>query len=108
MHVQGGFRYRSSAAATLRTLIELVGPTDEGIPKLKVNPRDFLGKLWACTLVDLAGGVDFRSFNVELVVQHLFDERNDLSHLAGCSSCTRTLVVSGTPRTIALRIGTKS
>ena len=106
-HVQGGVAYQSSAPATLRTLIELVGPSDEGIPKPRVNPRDFLGKLRAYTLVDLAAGVDFRRFDVELFVQNLFDKRNDLSRFTSCSSCTRTLVVPGTPRTIALRVGTK-
>ncbi|MBA3666503.1 MAG: TonB-dependent receptor [Sphingomonas sp.] len=100
-HVQAGVAYQSSAPATLRTDIELVGTLEH------VNPRDFLGKIRGATLIDLAAGIDWRRFDVELYVSNLFDKRNDLSRSVACGSCTRTLVVPGTPRTIGLRLGTK-
>ncbi|WP_114228031.1 MULTISPECIES: TonB-dependent receptor [Sphingomonas] len=101
-HLQGGVSYQSSAPATLRTQIQLVGA-----PPTLVNPRDFLGNLRAFTLFDLAAGFDFRRWNIELVAQNVFDKRNDLSRFTACSSCTRVLVVPGTPRTIGLRAGLK-
>ena len=102
-HVQAGLAYQGSAPATLRTQIQLV-PYGEGV---YANPREFLGKLRSSTLVDLAGGVDWRRYSVELYVSNLFDKRNDLTRFVQCGSCTRTLVVPGTPRTIGLRVGTK-
>ena len=72
-----------------------------------VNPREVLGKIRASTLVDVAGGISWKKYNVELYVSNLFDKRNDLTRFVACSSCSRTLVVPGTPRTIGLRVGTK-
>ncbi len=100
-HVQAGVAYQGSAPATLRTGLLQVGTFTV------VNPRDYLGKVRASTLVDLAAGIDWRRYNVELYVSNLFDKRNELSRFVACSSCTRTLVVPGTPRTIGLRVGAK-
>jgi len=102
-HVQAGIAYQGSAPATLRSQIQLV-PYGELV---YANPREFLGKLRSYTLVDLAGGIDWRRYNIDLYISNLFDKRNDLSRFVACGSCTRTLVVPGTPRTIGLRIGTK-
>ena len=104
-HVQAGLAYQSSAPATLRTLVELVGPSEYPLPR--VNPRSYLGKIRGAALFDIAAGIDWRSYNFQLYAQNLFDKRNDVSRGVGCSSCTRTLVTSGTPRTIGLRVGTK-
>ena len=102
-HVQAGLAYQGSAPSTLRTQIQLV-PYGEGV---YANPRDYLGKLRSYALVDLAGGIDWRRYSIELYVSNLFDKRNDLSRFVQCGSCTRALVVPGTPRTIGLRVGTK-
>ena len=102
-HVQAGVAYQGSAPATLRTQIELV-PTGTGS---FVNPRSFLGNIRSAALFDLAAGLDWRRYNVELYVQNLLDKRNDLTRYTACSSCTRTLIVPGSPRTIGLRFGTK-
>jgi len=101
-HIQGAVSYQSSAPATLRTQIALVGA-----PPTLVNPRSYLGELRPFTLFDLSAGLDFRRWNIELVATNLFDKRNDLSRNVSCSSCERTLIVPGTPRTIGLRAGVK-
>jgi iron complex outermembrane recepter protein len=100
-HVQAGVAYQGSAPATLRTGILQVGTF------AIVNPREYMGKIRASTLVDLAAGINWPRYNLELYVSNLFDERNELTRFVACSSCTRTLVVPGTPRTIGLRVGTR-
>jgi outer membrane receptor protein involved in Fe transport len=100
-HVQAGVAYQGSAPSTLRTQVAFVGTGG------MQNPREILGKIRSSTLVDLAAGIDWRKLNVELYVSNLFDKRNDISRFVACSSCFRTNVVPGTPRTIGLRVGTK-
>lgn len=95
-HVQAGVTYQGSASADIRR--DLGGG---------VNPNDYLGRLKAFTLVDLAAGYDWRKFNVELFASNLFDERNELTRFVSCSICTRTHIVVGRPRTIGLRFGTR-
>ncbi|WP_037503909.1 TonB-dependent receptor [Sphingomonas jaspsi] len=102
-HVQAGVAYQSSAPSSIRTNVLLV---PSGLLNFQ-NPNEFIGKIRGATLVDLATGLDWKKFNVELYVSNLFDKRNDLSRGVNCGSCTRAVVVSGTPRTIGLRIGTK-
>ena len=100
-HVQAGVAYQSSAPATLRTGLVQVGTF------AVVNPRDYLGKIRASTLVDLGAGISWPRHNLELYVSNLLDKRNELTRFVACSSCSRTLVVPGTPRTIGLRVGTR-
>lgn len=100
-HVQAAVAYQSSAAATLRTAIQLVGTGEI------VDPNDYLGRVRAATIVDIAVGMDFRRFSLEAFAANLFDKRNDLSRFVNCSSCTRTLVVPGRPRTLGVRVGAK-
>ncbi len=102
-HLQLGAAYQSSASATLRKQILLV-PYGLGV---RVNPNDFLGRIRSAALFDIAAGVDWRSFSMEAYAHNLFDKRNDLSRYVACASCTRTLVVPGTPRTIGVRAGLK-
>ena len=104
-HVQGGITHQSSAPATLRTLIALAGPAE--FPPNIVNPRDFLGNIRSSTLVDLFAGLDWPKWSVEMFATNVFDKRNDISRGVNCGSCTRTLIVPGTPRTIGLRAGIK-
>ena len=96
-HVQAGVTYQGSASADIRRDIDGTG----------TNPNDYLGRLRAFTLVDLAAGFDWRRFNVELFASNLFDKRNELSRFVSCSVCTRTHITVGRPRTIGLRIGTR-
>lgn len=100
-HVQAGISHQSSAAATLRQAIQLVGTGDI------VNPNSFLGRIRASTLVDLTAGLDLRQYEVELFVNNLFDKRNDLSRYSNCGSCLRPVITPGTPRTVGLRVGAR-
>ncbi|MEO6198633.1 MAG: TonB-dependent receptor [Sphingomicrobium sp.] len=104
-HVQGGIAHQSSAPATLRTLVVLVGPSE--FPPNFANPRDYLGKIRSSTLVDLFAGLDWPKWNLEAFATNVFDKRNDISRGVNCGSCTRVVVVPGTPRTIGIRAGIK-
>ncbi len=104
-HVQGAIAYQGSAPASLRTTTQLVGPAE--FPPVLVNPNDFLGKIRASTLVDLYAGLDWPRWNIEIFASNIFDKRNDLSRFVNCGSCTKVVVVPGTPRTIGIRAGMK-
>jgi iron complex outermembrane receptor protein len=104
-HVQGGATYQSSASASLRQLVTLVGPAE--YPPVIVNPNDFLGRIRASTVVDGFAGLDWPKYSIEAFVMNVFDDRNELSRGVNCGSCTRVLVVPGRPRTIGLRAGVK-
>ncbi|HET9337003.1 MAG TPA: TonB-dependent receptor, partial [Sphingomicrobium sp.] len=99
-HVQGSIAYQGSAAADLRQDIEMD-------PDVVLNPNDFLGRIKSSTLIDVFAGYDWQKHSVELFVTNLFDERNELSRFVVCSICTQTKILSGRPRTIGLRLGTR-
>lgn len=108
-HVQGAVAYQSSAPASLRTLTALSGVgldcTSLGFPTC--NPNLWLGKIRGAALVDVFAGLDWPRYSIEIYAANLFDKRNDLSRGVNCGSCTRTLIVPGTPRTIGIRAGIK-
>ncbi|GLR48619.1 TonB-dependent receptor [Sphingomonas astaxanthinifaciens] len=100
-HVQVGVAHQSSAAATLRQAIQLVGTGDI------VNPNDYLGRIRGSTLVDFTAGLDFRKFEAEFFVNNVFDKLNDLSVGSNCGSCLRPVITPGTPRTMGIRLGAR-
>jgi iron complex outermembrane receptor protein len=104
-HVQAAIAYQSSAAATLRQRIALVGPAEYPLPQ--VNPNSYLGRIKSSTTVDAAIGIDFRAVTFELYAQNLLDEHVELSRGVACGSCTSVSVIPGTPRTVGLRAGYK-
>ena len=104
-HVQAAIAYQSSAAATLRQRIALVGPAEYPLPQ--VNPNSYLGRIKSSTTVDASIGIDFRAVTFELYAQNLLDEHVQLSRGVACGSCTSVSVIPGTPRTIGLRAGYK-
>jgi iron complex outermembrane receptor protein len=108
-HVQGAVAYQSSAPATLRTLTVLsgVGLDCTSLGFAVCNPNLWLGKIRAAATVDLFAGLDWPRYSLELYASNLFDKRNELSRGTNCGSCTRTLIVPGTPRTIGIRAGFK-
>ena len=61
----------------------------------RIDPNVSLGRIRSAALFDLATGIDWRNFSVELYAQNIFDKRNDLSRCVTCASCTRVLVVPG-------------
>ncbi|RST30035.1 TonB-dependent receptor [Sphingomonas ginkgonis] len=100
-HVQGSVSYKSSAAANLRTAIQLVGTGEI------VDPNSYMGRIRAATVFDAFAGVDWDRLSLEGFVTNLFDKREELSRTVACSSCERVLVVPGRPRTIGIRAGIK-
>jgi outer membrane receptor protein involved in Fe transport len=108
-HVQGAVAYQSSAPASLRTLTALSGVgldcTSLGFPTC--NPNLWLGKIRGAAVFDAFAGLDWPRYSIEIYAANLFDKRNDLSRGVNCGSCTRTLIVPGTPRTIGIRAGIK-
>lgn len=100
-HVQVGVAHQSSAAATLRQAIQLVGTGDI------VNPNDYLGRIGSSTLVDFTAGIDFRKYELEFFVTNVFDQLNDLTIGSNCGSCLRPVITPGTPRTAGIRVGAR-
>ncbi|MES2119119.1 MAG: TonB-dependent receptor [Pseudomonadota bacterium] len=96
-HVQGNVVYQSSAAADLRQVNLLLG----------INPNDYLGRIRASTVLNLFAGFDWKQFNTEIFVSNVFDERNEQARFVACSSCERTYILPGRPRTIGIRAGVK-
>ncbi|MFN9377061.1 MAG: TonB-dependent receptor domain-containing protein [Novosphingobium sp.] len=94
--------HQSSASSDIRTAIYETFTDDV------INPAALLGRLEAFTTVNLAAGVEWDSFNIELYVSNLFDERGQSSRFVQCGSCyQRPYIVPITPRTIGLRAGTQ-
>jgi outer membrane receptor protein involved in Fe transport len=94
--------HQSSASGDIRTKIYETFSDD------LINPAALLGRLPAFTTVNLAFGVNWGSYNVELYASNLLDERGQSSRFVQCGSCyQRPYVVPITPRTIGLRAGTK-
>jgi outer membrane receptor protein involved in Fe transport len=75
---------------------------------VRANEAALLGLLPAFTTVNLAFGVEWDRFNLELYASNLFDERGQSSRFVQCGQCyQRPYIVPITPRTIGLRAGTK-
>ena len=67
-----------------------------------------LGRLLDYGTVNLAVGIEWDSFNLELFASNLFDERGQASRFVQCGQCyQRPYIVPITPRTIGLRAGSK-
>jgi iron complex outermembrane recepter protein len=67
-----------------------------------------LGDLPGYATVNLAVGIEWDSFNLELYASNLFDQRGQASRFVQCGQCyQRPYVVPITPRTVGLRMGTK-
>ena len=75
---------------------------------VRVAQAALLGELPEFTTVNLALGIQWDKFNIELFAANLFDERGQASRFVQCGQCyQRPYVVPITPRTIGLRAGTK-
>ena len=58
-------------------------------------------------MLSLFAGFDWKQFNTEVFVNNVFDERNEQARFVACSSCERTYILPGRPRTIGVRAGVK-
>ena len=75
---------------------------------IRTEKADLLGDIQAYTTVDVAYGIDWPRYSVELYIENLFDERAELSRYIQCGQCyARTYTFTNTPQTIGLRGGYK-
>ena len=72
---------------------------------IRVGPAAVVGRLPAFTVANLAIGAEWDSFDIELFVSNLFDERGQLSRFVACGLCSRAYIVPTQPRTIGVRAG---
>jgi iron complex outermembrane receptor protein len=101
-HVQSSMTHQSSASSDLRTAIVQSGTGDI------VNPAALTGRLAAYTTADFAFGIEWSRFTAELFVENAFDERAQLTRFQECGQCfQRPYIVTNTPRTLGLRVGTR-
>lgn len=94
--------YQSSAASDIRSAVY------ETFTWNIVSPAAQLGRLPGFATVNLAAGIDWDRFNIELYVANLFDERGQISRFQQCGTCgQRPYIVPSAPRTFGLRAGAK-
>jgi iron complex outermembrane receptor protein len=75
---------------------------------IRTKQANLLGDIQGYTTVDIAYGVDWPRYSVELYIDNLFDERAELSRNVQCGQCySRYYIVPATPQTIGLRGGYK-
>ncbi len=75
--------------------------------EVRAGPAATIGELPAFATVNLALGAELGSFDLELFVSNVFDERGQVSRFLSCGQCgQRPYVVPINPRTIGLRLGT--
>ncbi|HMG46350.1 MAG TPA: TonB-dependent receptor [Allosphingosinicella sp.] len=101
-HAQAAVAHQSSASSDLRTAIIQPGTGDI------VNPAALTGRLAAYTTADFALGIQWTRFSAELFLENAFDERAQLTRFQECGQCfDRPYIVTNTPRTIGVRLGTR-
>jgi iron complex outermembrane receptor protein len=101
-HVQTSMTHQSSASSDLRTAIVQPGTGDI------VNPAALIGRLHAYTTADFAFGIEWSRFTAELFLENAFDERAQLTRFQECGQCfQRPYIVTNTPRTLGVRVGTR-
>ena len=101
-HAQVSLAHQSSATPDLRRLIFQPGT---GNP---VDPAVATGRLPAYTTADFAFGIEWPRWSAELFVENAFDERAQLTRFQQCGQCfNRPYVVTNTPRTLGVRVGTR-
>ena len=113
-YVQVNAAYQSAASSDVRNKVFLSPLHDTNDPLQVANPANFyspaatLGQLPAFATINFALGADWDTFNLELFVQNVLDERGQISRFQECGVCfQRPYVVPINPRTIGLRLGAK-
>ncbi|HEV2818196.1 MAG TPA: TonB-dependent receptor [Allosphingosinicella sp.] len=100
-HAQAAISHQSSASSDLRTAIVQSGTGNI------VSPAAQTGRLAAWTAADFALGIEWSRFSAELFLENAFDERAQLTRFQQCGQCNRPYIVTSTPRTIGVRVGTR-
>jgi outer membrane receptor protein involved in Fe transport len=101
-HGQAAVTHQSSASSDIRTAIVQSGTGNI------VNPAALTGRLASYTTADFALGIQWTRFSAELYLENAFDERAQLTRGQECGQCfQRPYIVTNTPRTIGIRLGTQ-
>ncbi len=105
--IAGTARYTAEAGATTKVYGQVNAAYQSSAPsEVRAGPAATIGELPSFTTVNLAFGVEWEKFNIELFAQNVFDERGQLSRYLQCGQCgQRPYVVPIAPRTIGLRLG---
>lgn len=114
-HLQAVASHQSSASSDIRTrLFNNVWLNDSTNPAVAANPANYFnpaaltGRLKAFSTIDFAAGIEWSRISAELFVQNAFDERGELSRFQQCGVCfQRPYIVTNTPQTFGLRLGSK-
>jgi iron complex outermembrane receptor protein len=113
-YLQVNAAYQSAASSDIRNKAFLSPLHDAADPAQVADPTSFyspaatLGQLPAYAQVNLAAGIDWSTFSLELFAQNVFDERGQVSRFQECGLCfQRPYIVPINPRTIGLRLGAK-
>jgi len=94
--------YQSSASSDIRSAAIETGTW------ATVNPATLIGGLKAYTTTNIAVGTAWDKWTAELYVRNLTDERAQLGRYQECGSCyVRSYIITNTPRTVGVRLGTK-
>ena len=99
---QLGLAYQSSASSDIRThILQIHTGNDQ-------NPAALTGRLAAYTTVNLAFGAEWDKWTAELYIENLTDERGQLARYQECGECfQRPYIITNTPRTLGVRLGSK-
>jgi len=101
-HAQAAVAHQSSASPDIRRLIFQPGTGNA------IDPSVATGRLAAYTTADFAFGIEWSRFSAELFLENAFDERAQLTRFQQCGQCfDRPYIVTNTPRTIGVRVGTR-
>jgi len=100
-HARAAVSHQSSASSDLRTAIVQSGTGNI------VSPAAQTGRLAAYTTADFAVGIEWSRFSAEIFLENAFDERAQLTRFQQCGQCNRPYIVTNTPRTIGVRVGTR-
>jgi outer membrane receptor protein involved in Fe transport len=74
---------------------------------IRLAEAALLGRLKPYNTADLSLGATWATFSLEVFAQNIWDERAQLGRFVECGSCTRSYIITNTPRTIGLRGGFK-
>jgi outer membrane receptor protein involved in Fe transport len=101
-YVQGLVAHQSSAASDIRRRV-----AETGTGRL-VDPSQLIGRLPAFTTANIALGMEWSNYTLEVFARNVTDERGQVARFIQCGSCyQRPYAVPITPRMIGIRGGAK-
>jgi iron complex outermembrane recepter protein len=103
----GTMRYTAEVGATTKAYGQINASYQSSAPsEVRAGPAAIIGELPEFATVNLAFGMEWEKFNLELFASNVFDERGQVSRFLQCGQCgQRPYVVSIMPRTIGVRLG---